>query len=281
MNLIEYKKTLGSLISNGELALPDNVPAEAFRNAAVVAYTDNPKLASCTPQSLFQSIRRLAYMGLVPDGQEAAIVPFKAKEGNQWVEKAQAMPMVAGLIKRARNSGEITDIRAHIVYQNEVDQGRFVYQIGDEEKLVHDPILFGEKGPPVGCYAIAVLKDGSIIREFMGADEVDKVRRAGASQKIYKQGQKPEISDTAIGIWADWQGEMWKKTVIRRLCKRLPISSEDRRRLIEEPDEFPEMQDITPQRESLEDRLAREAEPEAVEGTVVAGGVEDGDEQVD
>src|SRR5690606_22468021 len=118
------------------------------------------------------------------------------------------------------------------------------YVVGDEERLEHSPILFGDRGDPVAAYAIAKLRDGTTVREFMSADEIDKVRRSGASQLIFEKGQKPKVSDTPRGIWADWTGEMWKKTVIRRLIKRLPVSADDVRRMMLD-DEQHTLRDIT------------------------------------
>ena len=256
--VVRFKRNLGRLIEGGELALPSNVTTEAFKNAAIVAVQDNPKILGCEEASLFKAIRTLAASGLVPDGREAALVPFNTWDPNtrKKVAKCQAMPMVFGLVKMARRSGTVTDIRAHIVYANEVEQGRFTYQIGDEEVLKHDPILFGEKGAPVGCYAIARLKDGSLIREFMSAQEVDKVRRSGSSQLLFEQGQKPTVSNEPIGIWADWAESMWKKSVIRRLCKRLDLSAEDVRRIVEDED-HQALRDVTPEESKPQSFAAR------------------------
>ncbi|MBT9385507.1 recombinase RecT [Pseudooceanicola sp. CBS1P-1] len=241
-DLVTFKRNLGDLIAKNELALPSNVTSDAFRNAAVIAAQDNPKILTCDQASVFKSIRTLAAAGLVPDGREAALVPFRTKDG----EKCQAMPMVFGLIKMVRRSGTVKDIRAHIVYQREVDDGRFTYVVGDDERLEHNPILFGDRGPAVGTYAIATLTDGSKVREFMAAEDVDKVRRAGSSQKVYEKGKRPTVSEQPLGIWKDWSEEMWKKTVIRRLCKRLDMSSEDMRRVMVDEDSIRQIRDITP-----------------------------------
>jgi recombination protein RecT len=254
-DLVTFKRNLGDLIERKELALPSNVSEDAFRNAAIIAVQDNPTILSCDPQSVFKSIRTLAAAGLVPDGREAALVPFYTKEGR----KCQAMPMVFGLIKMVRRSGEVSDIRAHIVYQNEVDQGRFEYVVGDSESLRHEPILFGEKGPAVAAYAIANLKDGGIVREFMDLDQIEKVRRASSAQKIKDQGGKYVTAATPIGIWADWWDEMVKKSVIRRLCKRLDMSSEDMRRVMVEQDEMLPPRDITPKEPGGFAKLAQKA----------------------
>jgi len=274
--LVAFKRDIGTLIERKELALPSNVKPEAFRNAAVVAVQDNPKILNCDRESVFKSIRTLAAAGLVPDGREAALVPFRTKDG----EKCQAMPMVFGLIKMVRRSGTVKDIRAHIVYQREVDEGRFTYVVGDDERLEHNPILFGERGEPVGAYAIATLTDGSKVREFMSAADIDKVRRAGASQKIYERGQRPRASDTPLGIWLEWLEEMWKKTVIRRLCKRLDMSSEDVRRVMTDEDTAP-IRDVTPKEPESMGFAARAAaarrgeDPQDVQPEDDAGDIED------
>lgn len=244
-DLVTFKSNLSLMIERDELALPPNVSVEAFRNAAIIAVQDNPKIFNCTNDSVFKSLRRLAAAGLVPDGREAALVPFKARIDGNYVDVCQAMPMVFGLIKMARRSGTIADIRAHTVYQKELDEGRFEYVIGDEERLTHNPILFGEKGPMIAAYAIARQTDGTIVREFMDAASIDMVRRASAAQRVYEKGQAARASDEPIGIWKDWAAEMWKKTVIRRLCKRLDMSSEDVRHLMD-ADEFEALRDVTP-----------------------------------
>lgn len=282
--IVEFKKDLRSLVERKELALPSSVRPEAFQNAAIVAVQDNPKILSCDKGSVFKAIRTLAAAGLVPDGREAALVPFKTKLNGNFVDVCQAMPMVFGLIKTARNSGEVKDIRAHIVYQNEYDQGRFRYVVGDEERIEHDPIIFEERGEPIGAYAIARLRDGSTIREFMTIADINKVRKAGASQKIYEKGAKPKVSDEPLGIWADWWEEMAKKTVIRRLCKRLPVSSEDARRIMADQDHEP-IKDVTPETKGTpsfvemaakarEDAKA-EDEPEVEEAEVVPDDADD------
>lgn len=254
--VVAFKQNLKRLIDAKELALPSNVTPEAFKNAAIVAVQDNPAILQCKPESVMKSIRTIAAAGLVPDGREAAIVPFG--------KEAQAMPMVFGLIKSARRSGDVSDIRAHIVYQAELDQGLFDYVVGDEEKLEHKPILFGEKGAAVAAYAIAKLKDGTIVREFMSKDEIEKVRRSSPQQKG---------SNEPKGIWALWEPEMWKKTVIRRLCKRLDLSAEDLRHIMVEQDQV-QLKDVTPEKDehkTLSQRLQEEpAKDEApIEGEIL------------
>lgn len=238
--IVQFKSDLARLKDAGELdMLPDNVSFEAFRNAAVVAITDNPAILQCSRESVFKSIRRLAAAGLVPDGREAAIVPFKGQ--------AQAMPMVYGLIKVARNSGEISSIWAEVVRGEET----FTIAMTDGERHFdhkYDPL--NRSGDVKGAYAVAKLKDGTIEVEAMGRDDIEKRRKASANQR------EPNPS----GIWGQWYDEMAKKTVIRALVKRLPMSSEDMRRVMVEHDETV-IRDVTPpERPNLAQQIQRSAE---------------------
>lgn len=247
--LVEFKHNLQRLIDAKELALPSNVSMDAFRNAAIVAVQDNPTILTCNPESVFKAIRKLAGAGLVPDGQEAAIVPFKGQ--------AQAMPMVRGLRKIARNSGEIASLWDEVVYEGEiltitVDDGerRFQHKQADGSPL--DALTRG--GDVVGAYAVAKLKDGTVEFLSMNKKAIEKRRMASASQR---GKSNPD------GVWRDWYEEMARKTVVRGLCNKLPMSAEDVRRIMEEDDaNAVQLRDITPAdeapapRRNLAQRLA-------------------------
>lgn len=253
--IVQFKRDLNRLVDGNELALPSNVSSDAFRNAAIVAAQDNPQILSCSAETVFKSIRKLAAAGLVPDGREAALVPFKGS--------CTAIPMVFGLIKMARRSGDVRDIRAHTIHAND----EFEYIVGDEEKLTHKPVLFGDKGDPIAYYAIAILKDGTIVRTFMDTAEVEKIRKGAASQGGSSQPK---------GIWANHYEQMAHKTVIRRLVKRLDLSAEDMRHITMD-DEKSEPRDITPQnpeplqrgRVNLAQKIKGEEEPSPIDGEVL------------
>ncbi len=186
----EFKKTL-----------PEHVSPEKFVRVSVTAVQQNPDLLNADRTSLYGACMKCAQDGLLPDGREAALVIFGGK--------VQYMPMVAGILKKVRNSGELASIAAHVVHKKD----KFKFTLGDEEKIEHEtPPLDEDRGEPIGAYAVALLKDGSRIREVMTLAEIEKVRSVSRSG--------------AGGPWKSWWGEMAKKTVIRRLSKRLPMSTD-------------------------------------------------------
>lgn len=90
----------------------------------------------------------------------------------------------------------------------------------------------------------------------MNKGQIEKRRMASASQRGKAQ---PD------GVWRDWYEEMARKTVIRALCNKLPMSAEDvRRMMIEDEANETRLKDVTPQEEAPRRNLAQQLrEPEA------------------
>jgi len=199
--LVVIRQSLERMAPEFKAALPAHVTVERFTRVAQTAIQNNPDLLNVDRKSLFGAIVRLAQDGLLPDGREAAIVKFG--------DKAQAMPMIAGILKKVRQSGEVAYVSAQVVY--ELDE--FVWTLGFDETVTHNPPRLDQpRGRPIGAYATAVLKDGSRLLEVMSLDEIEKVRSVSRSK--------------SNGPWVQWFGEMARKTVMRRLSKRLPMSSD-------------------------------------------------------
>ena len=214
------RQNLQQMAPEFKAALPAHVTVEKFTRVAQTAIQNNPDLAQADRRSLFGAITRLAAIGLLPDGREAAIVIFNTKKDGGWVKAAQAMPMVAGVLKMLRQSGEIAKVSAHVVHEHD----QFDYTLGFDEDVKHvPPPLDQPRGKVIGAYATAVLKDGSRMLEVMSLEQINQVRNVSRSKDK--------------GPWVDWFGEMARKTVLRRLSKRLPMSTDVQERIDRDRDE--------------------------------------------
>jgi recombination protein RecT len=198
------RSTLTNMRNEFQAALPPQIPVEKFIRTTLTAVQMNPELLQADRRSLLGTCMKAAQDGLLLDGREAAPVIFRGKDG----AKVQYMPMVGGILKKIRNSGELASISANVAY----DKDLFQYELGDNESITHKPFLGSSRGVQLAVYAIAKTKDGAIYREVMSVAEVEKVRGASKTGKF--------------GPWVDWWDEMAKKTVIRRLSKRLPSSAD-------------------------------------------------------
>ncbi len=177
----------------------DQRALERWMTVALHAVTSNPNLLRCTPASVLEAVRDSASMGLELNGLmgEGYVIPYKGK--------AQFQVGWRGLLRLARRSGDIAAIDAQMVYGHDA----FDIDLGTEARIVHKPAL-SDRGERVGVYGWARLTSGELVVEWMDNDSVEMVRRSS-------QGQS--------GPWVDWYDEMARKTVIKRLCKRLPLDS--------------------------------------------------------
>lgn len=188
--------------------LPQNVTVEKFTRIVKTAAIQTPDLLVADRPSLFMACFKAAQDGLLPDGRESALVIYNTKQKDgTWKKLVQYMPMFGGILKKIRNSGELATINANVVYENDY----FDYELGDNERIIHKPAL-SNRGKVIGAYAIAKTKDDAIYREVMSLEEIEKVRASSKSKDN--------------GPWVTWYEEMCRKTVIRRLAKRLPMSTD-------------------------------------------------------
>lgn len=182
-------------------ALPKHIPVERFARVVMTAIQNNPDLMhKVDRRSLWNSAMKAAQDGLLPDGREGALVIYGSA--------AQWMPMIAGLRKKVRNSGEIATWDTAVVFEKD----RFRYRLGDEPFIEHEPYMDGDPGKVKAAYSIAVLKSGEKTREVMSVNAIEKIRQRSRAKNN--------------GPWVTDYEEMCRKTVARRHSKVLPMSTD-------------------------------------------------------
>jgi recombination protein RecT len=198
------------------LALPKHLSPERFARVAITALTRTPKLADCTPASLMKCLLDLSAMGLEPDGRRAHLIPY----GNE----ATLIVDYKGLVELIRRSGDVVSIRAELVCSSD----QFSWKNGE---ISHEVNWREDRGVIEAVYAEAVMKSGEKQSAVMTKAEVESIRARSRSGKS--------------GPWVTDFGEMAKKTVVRRLSKMLPLSSEIIRHVERDDDQFT-MRNVTP-----------------------------------
>lgn len=192
--------------------LPAHVTDEQFTRTAATAMVQDPDLQLANKQSLVLALTRCARDGLLPDGREAALVVRNTKNYStgQYEKRVVYMPMVDGVLKRARQSGQVANIIAKVVYASD----EFDYRIDElGEHLLHRP-AFRDGDAVAKVYAFARLTSGEIVVEVMSKADVERIR-----DNQFK-------SDKIPAVWRTWFDRMALKTVLHRLARRLPNASE-------------------------------------------------------
>jgi recombination protein RecT len=253
----ELRHQLGGMEDQFKAALPAHIPVERFARIVMTAVQNNPELIECDRRSLWNSAMKAAQDGLLPDGREGAMVVRRDKKSPTG-KSVNWQPMIAGIRKKARNSGEIATWDAHEVCENDA----FEFELGDEPFIRHKPAL-DNRGKIIAAYSICTLKSGEKTREVMGIGEMHAIRDRSDAWKAFKAGY---IKSTP---WSTDEGEMCRKTVARRHSKVIPTST-DLDDLIRRDDELYELSGA-----KEEARLANGGKPQSLAGkldALVGGG---------
>jgi recombination protein RecT len=197
-------------------ALPDHVKPERFKRNMVNLFMQKPEMLNYDPRAVFCEVSKAAALGLLLDPQlgEAYIVPvWNGKSGRREPELRCGY---RGIMKLARQSDEIANLYPGEVRQND----HFIAEEGTAKRLEHRPDYTKPRGKPVCYYAVVHYKDGTSDHEVMDMESLHAIRDRSDGWKAFRAGK---IKSTP---WATDEGEMCKKTVLRRLLKRVPQSPE-------------------------------------------------------
>jgi len=200
----EICTTIDKMDNQLKQALPPNMEVSRFiatvKNG-IQTHPQQDKLASADRRTLFASCLKAASDGLVLDGREAALVVF--------ANQVTYMPMTQGLVKLARNSGEIAKITSEVVYKNDT----FQYRLGVDDVPLHEPDWFGDRGEAVGVWCCVKLNSGENIVRVL-----PKVKVLNIASKTKNASQY----DPKSGLYFD---EFWRKTAIKNALKYAPKST--------------------------------------------------------
>ncbi len=203
----EPRKTLAHLLQTDavvnqlRLALPKHITAERMARIALTELRRNPKLGLCTQESFLGALMQSAQLGLEPGPMGLAyLIPYKNEVTLQIGYK--------GLVALAWRSKEIASIHADVVCENDY----FEFERGTKSFLRHRPTT-GDRGAKTYVYAVVDVKGGGSLFEVMTADDIDDHRTR------YSQSKKDSPWDSA------WDA-MARKTVVKRVLKLAPVSSE-------------------------------------------------------
>jgi recombination protein RecT len=163
-------------------------------------------VAAKNRQSVINAVTNIAAIGisLNPARKQAYLVP---RDQQICLDISYI-----GLTDIAVSSGSVLWAQAHLVRSNDVFR-----LVGMDKQPIHEFEPFGtNRGDIIGAYVTAKLHNGDYLTTMMDLEELYSIRARSDGWKAYV-GKK--IKSTP---WATDEGEMMKKTVIRRAYKSWP-----------------------------------------------------------
>jgi recombination protein RecT len=199
-----------SVTLENELALPsiaDALPLDfnkaRFVQNAVALVSENKDLAKYPQAKLVPGLLKGAYLGLDFFNKECYLIPY----GSELQFQIDYRGMQKLVKKYAQR--KVSEIYARIVREGD----EFSEEIKDNEPVINFKPKPFNNGRITGAFAVCQYADGGSKVETMSIEQLDAAKRMSKAQ-----------NGTA---WKYFPEEMYKKTVIRRLCKGIPIDFEN------------------------------------------------------
>lgn len=189
-------------------ALPAVITPERFTRMVLTALSTNPQLQMCTTNSFMGAMMQAAQLGVEPNTPlgQAYLIPYK----NKGQLECQFQLGYRGLIELAYRGGDVTDIQAHEVYEND----EFNFEYGLNPNLIHRPVLTN-RGKVISYYAVFHTKSGGFGFYVMSKEDIQN------HAKKYSQAAKSQYSP-----WTTNFDSMAKKTVLKQCLKFAPIKTD-------------------------------------------------------
>ena len=176
-------------------ALPKDFNKARFVQNALSLMNDNPDLAKYGQPQLIAGLMKGAFLGLDFYSKEAYLIPYGSKLNYQTDYRGEMKLAKKYSIRPIKN-----------IYSEIVREGD-TFETGVENNqryVTYKPLPFNG-GKIVGAFAVVEYEDGGIGVETMSLAELETTRK------------KSKASNSMA--WKDFTTSMYRKTVIRRLCK--------------------------------------------------------------
>lgn len=206
MTLTQYVSEMSAslsevLVQNAE-ALPKDFNKQRFvLNCMAVIKDDPKKWQDIKKESIVGAFSKGAYLGLDFFNGECYCIPYGDTANFQTDYKGEVK------LCKKYSKNPIKDI-----YAKNVREGDFFEEkIEDgQQTITFKPMPFSNN-PIIGSFAVVLFQDGSMMYETMSKEEIESVKTN------YSKVQNSKA-------WAKSPGEMYKKTVLRRLCKLIDLN---------------------------------------------------------
>lgn len=184
-------------------ALPENFNKARFVQNCMALMNDKPELKKREQGEVVNGLLKGAFLGLDFFNGECHLVPYGSE--------LKFFADYKGLVKLAKTYSvrPVADIYARIVREGDVFEEKIV---SGEQTIDFKPVPFNE-GKILGAFAVCQYEDGGIRYEVMSKKELDAAKRMSKAQNG--------------SAWQFFSEEMYKKIVIRRLCKGISLNFEN------------------------------------------------------
>ncbi len=184
-------------------ALPQDFNKARFVQNALALLNDNPQLQKYGQPQLMAGLLKGAYLGLDFYSKECYLIPYGDQLNYQTDYRG------AKKLAKKYSIRPIKDIYAKLVREGDEFEETI---INGEQGINFKPKPFNDS-KIIGAFAVCLFADGGLIYDTMSLADLENTRKSS------KASNSP--------AWKNFTGEMYKKTVLHRLCKHIELDFEN------------------------------------------------------
>lgn len=203
--LMAINSNLEKLIEAKQDALPNGFNKTRFMQNCLTVLQDTKDIDKCSAMSVARTMLRGAFLGLDFFNKECYAIIYKGNVEFQTDYKGEVK------LAKKYSINKIKDIYAKVVRAGDEFSEEI---IAGKQAINFKPLPFND-GDIIGAFAIAMFEDGSMIYDTMSKKDIEHIKTTFSR----KNNQTGEYSKA----WVATPGEMYKKTVLRRLCKNIEL----------------------------------------------------------
>jgi recombination protein RecT len=201
------QNNLITLMNKKKDALPSDLNQTRFIQNAMTVLMDTRDIEQCEPVEIARCLLKGAFLGLDFFNRECYVILYNQKQQNGTFKKVPTFQTdYKGEEKLVKKYG---DPRPKELYAKLIREGdAFIEEIREGRQVINFKPKPLNNGEIVGAFAVALFPDDTMIYESMTKKEIEHIKVTYAKPK-------------SRGTWDDSPGEMYRKTVSRRLCKHI------------------------------------------------------------
>jgi len=237
--LVVIHNNLEKLIDAKREAMPTSFNKTRFLQNCMTVLQDTRGIEQCDPASVARTMLKGAFLGLDFFNKECYAIVYGGSVQFQTDYKGEKK------LAKKYSVRPVKDIYAKLVREGD----DFREEVKDGQQTIQFiPKPFND-GPILGAFAVVLYEDGGMMYEVMTTAEIEETRKNYSKQA---NGQ----------AWTKSKGEMYKKTVLRRLCKNIELDFDtiEQQQAFEDASDFDMNKEPKPEQQSPLNATIIEAE---------------------
>ena len=241
--LLAIHNNLEKMLEEKSEAMPRTFNKTRFLQNCMTVMQDTRGIDQCDAKSVARTLLKGAFLGLDFFNKECYAIPYGGTIQFQTDYKGEKK------LAKQYSVRPVRDIYAKLVKEGD----DFREEIKDGQQTIQFVPKPFNNGEILGAFAVVLYEDGGMSYEVMSTEDIEATRKNYSKQA---NGQ----------AWTKSKGEMYKKTVLRRLCKNIELNFDtiEQARTFEDASDFDMTKEPKPAQQSPLNPTIIEAEFEEV-----------------